>query len=104
MRDAFPNAWVLEVNVRDLNHLKDFVILYEEELLFLIDDQVVPIINLTRIGPVWPDLLSSDFLLSFFESGDFFINLVDNTMAVIFAFLMNDLHVYLARLSIILYS
>lgn len=93
MRDAFPNAGVLELNVRDLNHLKDLGILDEEELLFLINPMVVPIINLARIGLVRPDVLINEFLLSIFESGDLFVNLIDNIMAVIFAFLMNDLHV-----------
>ncbi len=51
LSEAFSNARVLKVNVRDLNHFKDLGILYEEELLFLIDAQV-PIINLTRIGPI----------------------------------------------------
>ena len=104
MRDAFPNAGVLELNVRDLNHLKDLGILDEEELLFLINPMVVPIINLARIGLVRPDVLISSLLLSFFESGDLFINLVDNIMAFIFAFLMNDLHVNLTRLSALLIS
>jgi hypothetical protein len=65
---------------------------------------IVPIINLARIGLVRPDVLINELLLSIFESGDLFINLIDNIMAVIFAFLMNDLHVNLTRLSALLIS